>query len=389
MTKLNGTRVQAPDSIGGKEGKYDSGSLKPSGGRLDDKIVDPISKKPNLPSITRKTTKQSLLSCKKYMHIGTLNVRTIRLQHKRVELAHLFEEAGIGILGIQEHRIIHDEVSKITRLSRDCHMITTSAWHNSAQAAVGGVGILLSDRAYNAITGIQSISKRNLIVSFDGNPKLSVVCVYSPTEGDSREAAEEFHNDLRGALADLPAHNLRMVVGDLNAHLGKDDSKSDPNWYFHDRTNRNGELLRDTMLEANLEATNHRFRKRKGKMWTFLSDATQRKSQVDYIMVNKKLRNSVHNTETYSSFSSLGSDHRLVLTKVKLSLRKSKNLPRRVIYDWDNFKDNEELRTKYTVEVKNRFSRLCEENPEVNPTVRYDNLTKAVAETSKELLPKC
>ena len=316
-------------------------------------------------------------------------MRTIRLQHKRVELGHLFEKAGIGVLGIQEHRIVHEEATQICRLSKDCHMITTSAWRNTAQAAVGGVGVLLSDRAYNAIVDFKSISKRAFIISFDGNPRFSVVCVYSPTEGDDAEVAEEFHDELRGALANLPAHNMKLVIGDLNAHLSKDDSISnDPNWYFHDRTNRNGELLRDTMLEANLEATNHRFRKRKGKMWTFLSDGTHSKSQVDYILVNKKWRNSIHNTEAYDSFSSLGSDHRLVLSKVKLSLRKSKFPPRRVFYDWGNFKEDDNLKYKYTVEVRNRFNKLCGENQEDSPTAIYGNLTKAVEETSKELLPK-
>ena len=96
-------------AVGGRKGSYDSGSLKPSGGLLDDTVANSISDGPNLSAIpNRKATKGSLLSCKKYMAIGTLNVRTIRLQHKRTELAHLFEEQGIGILGIQEHRIIHD-----------------------------------------------------------------------------------------------------------------------------------------------------------------------------------------------------------------------------------------------------------------------------------------
>ena len=40
------------------------------------------------------------------------------------------------------------------------------------------------------------------------------------------------------------------------------------------------------------------------------------------------------NTEAYDFFSSLGSDHRLVMAEVRLSLRKVKTQPRRVLYDW-------------------------------------------------------
>ena len=65
---------------------------------------------------------------------------------------------------------------------------------------------------------------------------------------------------------------------------------------------RNGELLRDTLMEGNLEATNHRFRKKPGKLWTFLSDATLTKSQIDYVLIRKKWKNSLKNTEAYNFF---------------------------------------------------------------------------------------
>ena len=51
-----------------------------------------------------------------------------------------------------------------------------------------------------------------------------------------------------------------------------------------------------------------------------------RKTQVDYIMVNRKWKNSVHNYQSYNTFSSLGSDHRVVTMKMKLSFRQSKTV---------------------------------------------------------------
>ena len=38
-----------------------------------------------------------------------------------------------------------------------------------------------------------------------------------------------------------------------------------------------------------------------------------RKSQIHYMLVNKKCRNAIHNVESYNSFSSLGSDQTLVI----------------------------------------------------------------------------
>ena len=337
MSTTNSTRVQAPNSISVDEQQFnDSITLKPAtGGVVDDVLMSrkQPEKHPNIKEeknrINKKEEKnlKSLVSCTTDTFLGTLNVRTIREDHKRLELATLFLRSNIKVLGIQEHRIVHEEEVKIERYLSGVHLITSSAWRNGRGAATGGVGVMLAKTAYNAITLIKSYGQRILLISFDGNPRLTVIIVYSPTEAATDEEAEDFHNNLRAAHRDVPAHHLLLTLGDLNAHLGK-ESNEDTGWYLHDRTNRNGTLLRDTLQEGHLEATNHRFQKKSGKMWTFLSDGTLTKSLIDYILIKKKWRNSLKDTVVSNSFSSLGSDHRAVICKVKLSLRKQKTPPR-------------------------------------------------------------
>ena len=166
-------------------------------------------------------------------------------------------------------------------------MITGSAWKNEAQAAVGGVGFILPKKAYQAATEIACISPRVLKVCFNDNPRVTMLSVYSPTEGADTKAAETFCNDVQCTVAKTPTHDILFVGGDFNAHLSKTDHK-DIGWYYHQRTNRNGKLLHDMMQEANLEATNIHFQKQSGKMWTHLSDATSSKMQIDFILVDKK-----------------------------------------------------------------------------------------------------
>ena len=188
--------------------------------------------------------KKSVLSCQRATKIGTLNVRTIRTVEKREELGHLFEESGLQILAIQEHRILHDEPIKRTRIGIKSHLITTSAAKNTVEAAVGGVGPVINAEASKLVREITPVSQRVLKITFNGNPKLTIPTVYSPTEGDSIENAEEFHEeDLRTAVTATPAQIILLVLGDFNAHLSK-ESNEDPLWYYHDSTNRNGGLLR-------------------------------------------------------------------------------------------------------------------------------------------------
>ena len=86
------------------------------------------------------------------------------------------------------------------------------------------------------------------------------------------------------------------------------------------------------------------------------------KYQLDYILMTK-WRNSITNVEAYSTFSIIGSDHRIVSSKVMVSLRANrKTLPRKLFYNWPLFKSDMTLQEKYGVEIKNRFILQGDEN---------------------------
>ena len=54
-------------------------------------------------------------------------------------------------------------------------LLTCSASRNSINAAIGGVGILINLRAYNAIKSIDMISNRIVAIHFMGNPLTTVI----------------------------------------------------------------------------------------------------------------------------------------------------------------------------------------------------------------------
>ena len=236
----------------------DSVGLNPTLGGPDDDVLLAPTHRNSTGNQEERTGCSGVISCRRVACVGTLNVRTTREHYKRLELASLFLKSNLEVLGVQEHRIVHSEEIRIERFEKGVHLVTKSAWRNSRQAATGGVGFMLTQRAYKAVSLMKSYGKRIFLISFDGNPRLTVITVYSPTEVAPEEEAEDFHECLRAAIGEVPAHHLLMVVGDFNAHLSKLDEE-DRGWYWHQTTNRNGALLRDTLLEGNLEATNHRF----------------------------------------------------------------------------------------------------------------------------------
>ena len=73
-----------------------------------------------------------------------------------------------------------------------------------------------------------------------------------------------------------------IVCGDVNAHLGNNEVCHS----FH-VTNTNGRLLLNLPNECGFHIANTLYQKRKGKLWTFISNVSGVKSQIDFIMTNK------------------------------------------------------------------------------------------------------
>ena len=116
-------------------------------------------------------------------------------------------DKNIGILGIQEHRFIHQEtISYENLLGRK--LITSSTWRNDCEAAQGGVGILVNKNAAKSIHKVEFRSNRILIIHFTGNPKTAITVTYSPTNVATDEDIQQYYKSLRRAIESVPAHNL-------------------------------------------------------------------------------------------------------------------------------------------------------------------------------------
>ena len=220
---------------------------------------------------------------------------------------------------------------------------------------------------------IASISLRILRVDFTRNPATTLLVHYSSVEGNSE--ADEHYSLLSDSIKECPNHNIVLVIGDCNAHIGNEAAK----YTYHQETNHNEALIKLSQ-ENHLMIANTCFQKKSGKLWTYLSDRGEKKSQLDYILINKKWKNSIKNVEEYSSFASIGSDHRVISARLKLSLRKVKTPTQNRLYNWSALSNNEELQHQYTIQIRNRYAELCSEGEDI--TEKYDKPIKANNETA-------
>ena len=253
MDTTYSTRVRAPDQQISLTAFDDATTPNPSG-RVDVDVAAEV----------RSKTSKNLLKPKKNINISTLNVRTLK-GFKINELISLAIETKQEIICIQEHRYVHPDTDiKHHPQPNGWLFITSSAWLNSNNCPVGGVGLLLSPNACKSLNNTNSTNNRIITANFQGNPSTTIICAYSPTNCADITDAEDFYHHLADTIKEVPKHNLLLVGGDFNAQIGP--TVLIPSSSYHVAPNRNGEFLLDILTECNLIALNTYYRKRPGKL---------------------------------------------------------------------------------------------------------------------------
>ena len=111
------------------------------------------------------------------------------------------------------------------------------------------------------------------------------------------------------------------------------------------------------------------------------------KAQIDYVFINKKWNNSALNSEAYSSFEGVSSDHRIVTAKIWLSLQKNATWTTTTVhYDWAPF-NNRDIRDKYALALRSKYDALQEKTEIHTPNNEYENFFKAYLEAAVECIP--
>ena len=116
-----------------------------------------------------------------------------------------------------------------------------------------------------------------------------------------------------------------------------------------------------------------------------MSDTNGTKTQVYFILIRNKWKNSVNNCETSSNFSSIGSDHRIVTVTIRLSLRSIVKQNKRKIYDWSILKDKQ-ISKEYSNTVKLIYHDLNTESTNTSATGAYEHFIKANGEAAASLI---
>uniref|UniRef100_A0A8D8SWI4 Craniofacial development protein 2 n=1 Tax=Cacopsylla melanoneura TaxID=428564 RepID=A0A8D8SWI4_9HEMI len=189
-----------------------------------------------------------------------------------------------------------------------------------------GVGFAVKRQIDSAVTSFEAVNERICIIRLKGRFKnISVICMYAPIEDAESEDKDEFYEELEEIWNRLPNYDVKILMGDANAKVGREMT-----WRniagkesLHEYTNDNGTRLLSLAVAGDLRVASTTFPRKNIHKETWNSPNGITKNQIDHVLIDNRHKKNIINVRSIRG-AECGSDHNLVLIKIKQSLATEK-----------------------------------------------------------------
>lgn len=186
---------------------------------------------------------------------------------------------------------------------------------------INGVGLLLTDRMKKALMEYRPISERIMAVRIRTKYRnLTVIQCYAPTEAADNEIKNAFYEQLNSVIANTPKSDIKIVMGDLNAKVGSDNTNLCTimgTEGLGNICNDNGERLLDFCTGNQLFIGGTKFPHRDIHKYTWQSPDGFTRNQIDHIMISRKFLGCLLDVKTIRG-ADIYSDHQLLVGIIRL-----------------------------------------------------------------------
>ena len=257
-----------------------------------------------------------------------------------------------------------------------------------------GVAFMLSHEAQNALISWEAAGPRIIYASFKTkkeNIKLNIIQCYAPTNDKDEETKEDFYNKLQTLCDKLKEKDMTILMGDLNANIGSDNSGYEEVMGRQGlgKMNENGEMLADFCAFNNMIIGGSVFPHRRIHKATWVSPDHRTENQIDHICIGRKFRRSMQDVRVQRG-ADAASDHHLVLARMKMKLRKREvKRSTRTQYNVDFLKDRLTTET-FRLTVRNKYEALQDLLDEGNMDIdtQWQQIKEMWTSTCSEVLGK-
>ena len=331
---------------------------------------------------TAEQTPPSLIKINKSLRIGSWNVRTMYEVGKQEQIRNEMQRYNLDILGISETHWSQSGQRKL----KTGELILYSGEEELHRR---GVAMFLSKKVSKTLRGWEAHGPRIILASFTTKKRLNIniVQVYAPTNDAPTEEKDDFYTRLQEVVDKLPIRDVNVVMGDLNAKVGCDNSSLEQIMGSHGvgEVNDNGERLQDFCAFNRLVIGGTVFPHKKIHKTTWTSPDGRTENQIDHFCIASKFRRSLQDVRVMRG-ADVASDHHLVLAKVSLKLKKFKQIcpGARKKYQVSLLQDQSK-KDEFSIKLSNRFQ-VLQELDDTDVEDHWSRVKEVFQDTCEEVL---
>lgn len=228
--------------------------------------------------------KDSLLRPKTKIRIGAWNVCTMFKASKTAQVIGEMRRYKLDILGISECRLTGSGRQAMS----DGSVILYSA-HNEQHTR--GVALIISKEKVNTMLDWEPLSDRLMRARFNSKHcKLTIIQCYAPTNEAEEKDKDDWYEQLQQIVSQVSQHDMPLIMGDINAKVGDDNSNCARAMGRHGCgvMNNNGERLVDFCLNNDCVIGGTIFPHKSIHKLIWKSPDGSTINQIDHILINGK-----------------------------------------------------------------------------------------------------
>lgn len=150
------------------------------------------------------------------LSFGTWNIRTLFKPGAVQCLVEETERYGLGVVALQEIRWNDNGTLDIQD--------TTIFYGECNKHRQFGTGFAVHKNLVPSVKEFKSINPRISVLTLKAHYfDITFVNGHAPTEEKTQEEKDEFYDNLEHTLNEIPRSRIRIVLGDFNAKLGKEN----------------------------------------------------------------------------------------------------------------------------------------------------------------------
>lgn len=235
---------------------------------------------------------------------GALNALILELRHYRC-----------NIIAVQETKWSGQHSFKC-----NSYMVLLSGGKNRTF----GTGFLVDKKWTEHIIDWRPVNDRICILRIKGRFfNYSIINVHAPHLERPQEEKDAFYTSLDDLYKSCPQHDIKIVIGDLNAQIGREDIYKPHIGKFslHRETNENGLRLINFAATNNMVISSTCFRHKNIHKATWKPPGDRRRNQIDHMVIDRRHASEVLDVRSYrllgADLDHHDSDHFMIGAKLR------------------------------------------------------------------------